>query len=325
MARTKPRSSPVKSAGPERPEASARLHRWTRLSSKKWEDAWSERLRFLGPSNVVFVTWPNSNALKVEAYCHQRQARELVSRFGGRASKLQRQIWTGDPARPRAPLSIRGKLKVFSERHEWRTWKGSGSKVRGIFIPAGMAFGTGDHSTTATCLRLLADVVGTLPANFAALDLGTGAGILAIAAKALGAGRVAAVDFDRVAVRIAKQNASTNGFSTIEISQGDVLRLAVRKPFDVVLANLFNDVLVQAAPRIARATRPGGWLVFSGVLRDQVRPVAKAFAAAGFTNPRIVLHGKWCAGSCQRKHIRTCSSERPSSLEVKLGRPKNLC
>ncbi len=301
MARTKPPSSSVNSAGPERPDASVRLHRWTRLSSKKWEDAWSERLRFLGPSNVVFVTWPNSNALKVEAYCHQRQARELVSRFGGRASKLQRQIWTGDPARPRAPLSIRGKLKVFSELHEWRTWKQSGSKVRGIFIPAGMAFGTGEHTTTATCLRLLADVAGTLPANFAALDLGTGAGILAIAAKALGAGRVAAVDFDRVAVRIAKQNASTNGFSTIEISQGDVLRLAVRKPFDVVLANLFSDVLVQAAPRIARATRPGGWLVFSGVLREQAPEVAAAFEAAGFTNPRVLAHGKWSAGVCQRK------------------------
>jgi ribosomal protein L11 methyltransferase len=288
------------------PDASLRLHRWTRLSSIKWEDAWTERLRFLGPSNVVFITWPNSNALKVEAYCHQRQARELVSRFGGRARKLPKEIWTGDPARPRAPLSIRGKLKVFSELPDWRAWKDSGSKVAGIFIPAGMAFGTGEHTTTATCLRLLVDLAGTLPAKFAALDLGTGAGILAIAAKALGAGRVAAMDFDRVAVRIARQNASTNGFPTIKISHGDVLRLVGRKAFDVVLANLFSDVLVQTAPRICRATRPSGWLVFSGVLRDQVRPVADAFEAAGFTNPRIVSHGKWCAGTCQRKHIATC-------------------
>ena len=301
MARTKPSSSSVNSGGAERPDTSVRLHRWTRLSSKKWEDAWSERLRFLGPSNVIFVTWPNSNALKVEAYCHQSQASELVRRFGGRASKLQKQIWTGDPARPRAPLSIRGKLKVFSELHAWRSWKQSGSKVRGIFIPAGMAFGTGEHTTTATCLRLLADVAGTLPANFAALDLGTGAGILAIAAKALGAGRVAAVDFDRVAVRIAKQNASKNGFSTIDVSQRDVLRLAVRKPFDVVLANLFSDILVQAAPRIARAMRPGGWLIFSGVLREQASEVADAFQTSGFTKPRVLAHGKWFAGVCQRK------------------------
>jgi ribosomal protein L11 methyltransferase len=293
--------SPIHSAEVQRRNASARLHRWIRLSSKKWEDAWAERLRFLGPSNVVFITWPNSNALKIEAYCHRAQARKLVSRFGGRASKLSKHIWTGDPARPRAPLSIRGKLKVFSDLQAWRRWKKTRPEVHGIFIPAGMAFGTGEHTTTATCLRLLADIADLLPTNFAALDLGTGAGILAIAAKALGAGRVAAVDFDRAAVRIARQNASTNGFSTITILQGNVLTLSVRKPFDLVLANLFSDVLIQAAPRIARTTRRGGWLVFSGVLRDQVAVVAEAFTAAGFTKPRSVVHGKWCAGVCQRR------------------------
>jgi ribosomal protein L11 methyltransferase len=293
--------SPIDSAAAQRPNASARLHRWIRLSSKKWEDAWAERLRFLGPSNVVFITWPNSNALKIEAYCHRTQARKLVSRFGGRATKLSKHIWTGDPARPRGPLSIRGKLKVFSDLQAWRIWKKTRPKVHGIFIPAGMAFGSGEHTTTATCLRLLVDIVDLLPVNFAALDLGTGAGILAIAAKALGAGRVAAIDFDRVAVRVARQNASTNGFSTIKISQGNVLTLSVRKPFDVVLGNLFSDVLIQAAPRIARTTRRGGWLIFSGLLRDQVPAVTEAFAAAGFTKPCIVAHGKWCAGVCQRR------------------------
>ena len=300
---TQPLSPLAEVPEPKRPDASVRLHRWTRLSSRKWEDAWVERLRFLGPSNVVFISWPHSRALKIEAYCHARQARELVRRFGGRATKLQERIWTGDPACPRGPLSIRGKLKVFSDLQAWRTWNQSRPKVRGIFIPAGMAFGTGEHTTTATCLRLLADIAGVLPANFAALDLGTGAGILAIAAKAFGAGRVAAVDSDPVAVRIARHNASANGFATIKISRGDVLELAISKPFDVVLANLFSEVLVPAAARIARATRPGGWLVFSGVLRNQVRPAVEAFEAAGFTNPRVLAHGKWCAGVCQKKPI----------------------
>ena len=323
--RTKLTSPPATSAGSKMPDASLRLHRWTRLSSIKWEDAWTERLRFLGTSNVVFITWPNSNALKVEAYCHEHQARELVSRFGGRTSKFQKQIWTGDPVRPRAPLSIRGKLKVFSDLRDWRIWKASASKVAGIFIPAGMAFGTGEHTTTATCLRLLVDLARSLPANFAALDLGTGAGILAIAAKALGAGRVTAIDFDRVAVRIARQNASTNGLPTIKIFHRDVLRLASRKAFDVVLANLFGDVLAQSAPRIARATKPRGWLIFSGILRDQVQLVAAAFETAGFTTPRIVSHGKWCAGICQRKHtprlIHRCAPSGRGSLEARFGKP----
>jgi ribosomal protein L11 methyltransferase len=171
-----------------------------------------------------------------------------------------------------------------------------------------MAFGTGEHATTATCLRLLTDIAADLLPNFSALDLGTGAGILAIAAKALGAGRVEAVDYDPIAVRIARHNASVNGFPTIRISQGDVLKLNARKRYDVVLANLFSDVLAKAAPRIARATKPGGWLVFSGVLRGQMGDVSDAIQAAGFARARVVAHGKWRAASCQRPGL---ISDRP--------------
>jgi ribosomal protein L11 methyltransferase len=91
-----------------------------------------------------------------------------------------------------------------------------------------------------------------------------------------------------------------NRFPSIRISRGDVLRLVIRQRFDVVLANLFSDVLVAAASRIARATKPGGWLIFSGVLRTQRREVISAFQAAGFTKPRIIVRGKWCAGACRR-------------------------
>jgi ribosomal protein L11 methyltransferase len=277
------------------------LHRWTRLSSTKWEDAWTERLRFLGPAKIALITWQGSHALKIEAYCDEGTAKELVKRFGGRLSKLAKHFWTGDPARPRGPLSIRGKLKIFSDKPSWRKWRKAGRKPDGIFIPAGMAFGTGEHATTATCLRLLSDLSGELPEEgFTALDLGTGAGILAIGAKALGASRVEAIDYDPVAARIARQNASTNGFRTVKVSRGDVLKLTIRRPFDVVLANLFSDVLIAAAPRIARAAKPGGWLIFSGVLRKQAQEVASAFEAAGFSNPRIIVRGKWCAGTCQR-------------------------
>jgi ribosomal protein L11 methyltransferase len=275
------------------------LHRWTRLSSIKWEDAWTERLRFLGPEKIAFITWSGSRALKIEAYCDERTAKRLVKRFGGRSTRLAEHFWSGDSACPHGPLSIRRKLKVFSDRRSWREWRRARRNPAGIFVPAGMAFGTGEHATTATCLRLLADLTNQFPKRFTALDLGTGAGILAIGAKALGAGKVEAIDYDPVAVRIAKQNASTNGFRTINFSRGDVLMLAIRQPFDVVLANLFSDVLIGAAPRIARATKPGGWLIFSGVLREQAKQVASAFQAAGFSKPRIIARGKWCAGVCQ--------------------------
>lgn len=274
------------------------LRRWTRLSSAKWEDAWAERLRFLGPEQVAFITWPDSRALKIEAYCDDRTAKRLVKEFGGKATKISPQVWTGDPAKPRAPLSIRGKLKVFSDEESWKAWKKSGKRPPGIFIPLGMAFGTGEHATTATCLRLLADALPELPENFRTLDLGTGSGILAIAADALGSQAVEATDYDPNAVRIARRSAKVNGCKTLTVSEADVLRLTTRKPFDLVMANLFSDVLISAAPRIAKACK--GLFIFSGVLRRQADEVSAALVTAGFAKPRIVARGKWCAGRCER-------------------------
>lgn len=272
-------------------------HRWTRLSSAKWEDAWQERLRFLGEGRVVFVTWPDSRALKIETYCDERTAKHLVKRFGGRATRLAKHIWTGEAGQTRAPLAIRGKLRIHADEESWRA---RGPKPPGIFIPAGMAFGTGEHATTATCLRFLADLLAELPPGFTVLDLGTGSGILAIGAAALGAGRVEANDFDPAAVRIAKENVKTNGAKNVHVSQDDVLRLKTPEPFDLVMANLYSEVLIAAAPRMAKAVKPKGWLIFSGVLRRQAAGVSRALRAAGLGKPRIIARGKWCAGLCQR-------------------------
>jgi ribosomal protein L11 methyltransferase len=280
------------------------LYRWTRLSSTTWEDAWVERLRILGPGKTAFITWHGSNALKIEAYGDEHTAQDLIKRFGGRYTRLTKQIWTGDANRPRAPLPIRGKLKIFSDRNSWVRWRKTRRKPRGVFIPAGMAFGTGEHATTATCLCLLTDITSQLPSAFTALDLGTGAGILAISAKAFGASYVEAIDHDPVAVRIARQNAIANEFRGIKIIRGDLLKLPLCRPFDIVMANLFPAVLITAATRLARATKTAGWLIFSGVLRRQAPEVARAIEKAGFSKPRIVIRGKWCAGICRKSRLR---------------------
>lgn len=277
------------------------LHRWTRLSSAKWEDAWAERLRFLGPDQLAFITWPDSRALKIEAYCDKATADRLVKRFGGRSTKIAPHIWTGDPARPRAPLAIRGRLKVFSDEAGWQAWRDGKKSPPGILIPAGMAFGTGEHATTATCLRLLADLTPELSGGFRTLDLGTGSGILAVAAEVFGSAEIAAIDFDPTAIRIARQNARRNRCRRVTAETGDALKYRTRRPFDIVLANLFSEVLIAASPRIAAATRPGGWLIFSGVLKKQAGEVAAALETAGFSAPRVIPRGKWCAGICRRQ------------------------
>ncbi len=275
------------------------LHRWTRLSSVKWEDAWEERLRFLGPERVAFITWPNSRALKVQAYTDARTAAQLVKNFGGSFAPVPPSSWSAGPSKPRQPLSVRGKLTIFSDEAAWKKHLADKPKSPALYIPAGMAFGTGDHATTANCLRFLADHLTELPADFSALDLGCGTGILAIAAEKFGAGSVEAVDFDPAAVRVTKENIRLNKARRVHAAKGDALQLEDVGRYDLVLANLFSELLISSSPRIARALRPQGTLIFSGVLRTQLAEVTSALKKAGFRPPTVTVRGKWCAGISQ--------------------------
>ncbi len=278
------------------------MYRWTRLSSQKWEDAWDERLQFLGPGQVAMMTWPGSRALKIDAFCDKKTADALVKRFGGKVTKVPDQALTGVNLRPRAPLAIRGKLWIYSDE---ASWKSAGKKCGSIWIPAGMAFGTGDHATTATCLRLLSDLSEKLPAGWRAMDAGTGSGILAIAAEKLGASLVEAFDFDPVCVRISKENARNNGCRFVRVTKADSRKTAAFHRADVILANLFSELLLASAPGFARRLLPGGWLIFSGVLRTQAAAVAGGLVKLGFEKPRIVPRGKWCAGITRLKKTST--------------------
>jgi len=247
------------------------------------------------------VTWPDSRALKIEVFCDEATAGKLARRFGGRVTKAAPHLWTGEAGRPRAPLAIRGKLRVFSDEDSWRE---EGRRDGDIWIPAGMAFGTGDHATTATCLRLLCDVAAGLAGDWTVLDAGTGSGILAVAAEKLGAARVEALDFDPACVRIAKENARNNGCRRIKVTKADARRIAGFARPHVLVANLFSELLLASAAGFAGRLLPGGHLIFSGVLRKQSREVADGLVKAGFAEPRIIDRGKWCAGLTQKIRAR---------------------
>ncbi|MEI6492183.1 MAG: 50S ribosomal protein L11 methyltransferase [Verrucomicrobiota bacterium] len=274
------------------------MYRWTRLSSQKWEDAWEERLQFLGPGRIAMVTWPDSKALKIEAFTDKRTAGALVKRFGGRVTKVAPHVWTGKQSQPRAPLAIRGKLWIYSDEASWQRAK---ENPGAMWVPAGMAFGTGEHATTATCLRLLCDVAKSLPEGWRAMDAGTGSGILGIAAEKLGSAAVEAFDFDPACVRIARDNARNNGCRRIKVTKADALEIASFHRADVILANLFSDLLLASAPGFVRKLADSGWLIFSGVLRKQSDEVSAGLIRLGFEIPRIVARGKWCAGVTRLK------------------------
>ncbi len=263
---------------------------WSRLSAAKWEDAWRESLLYLGPERMAVFVLPQGDRIRVELYnLREAEAAALVGKFGGRARRQAGLAEQLAARAPRAPIRIRRRLTSLDEEAPLPA-----DATGRLHIPAGMAFGTGDHATTASCLRLLADSAAGRK-KWSMLDLGTGSGILALAARSLGAAPVAALDYDADAVRVARENAARNRLEDIAFSQGDVTAWKPRRKFDVVAANLFAQVLIEAAPAIARAVRPAGRLILSGILRAQEEETVSVFEDLGLKPHRTVRRGKWIA------------------------------
>ena len=269
------------------------MYRWTRLSTQSLEEDWYARLSFIDPEHLVMLTQPESTSLKIQVFSDKKTADHLVKNFGGKVTLLKKDAWAHDSTPPRAPLAIRDRLKIHSDE---ASWKASPKPENAIFIPAGMAFGTGDHATTATCLRLLCDLVPELPTGWRAMDAGTGTGILDIAAEKLGASSIEAFDFDPVCIRVSKENAQANTCSKVEFTIADSRKVGGFKSAHVILANLFSELLIASAPGLAKKLLSGGHLIFSGVLRSQAEEVCRGLEASGFKKPRLVSRGKWCAG-----------------------------
>jgi ribosomal protein L11 methyltransferase len=181
-------------------------------------------------------------------------------------------------------------------RPPWRSVPARPGRVV-VEIEPGMSFGTGQHPTTRSCLRMLDDIAAGAAGSV--LDIGCGSGILAIACVKLGLGPVVAVDNDPVAVRIAKENARRNGVGrSVSFRVADLAGLRTARRYDVVVANILAGVLVDNARRIAGFMSPGvgSRLVLSGILSNQYAQVRSAYEALGLREIRRLRDGKWTSG-----------------------------
>src|ERR1035437_5655649 len=200
---------------------------------------------------------------------------------------------------PLKPLVIGSALLLKPSWSRRRPRKGQALVV----LDPGLSFGTGRHPTTAFCLRQL--VAGRrLGEPKSCLDVGTGSGILAIAAAKLGYAPVDAFDFDPQAVRVARANALGNGVAAkIRFRRQDLTKLPCRsaRKYSLICANLVSNLLLSEMKRILARLRQDGVLVVAGILEGEFAAVQRAFATAGLRLMASRTENEWRSGAFTRQ------------------------
>ncbi|HKK34291.1 MAG TPA: 50S ribosomal protein L11 methyltransferase [Desulfomicrobiaceae bacterium] len=188
------------------------------------------------------------------------------------------------------PIRVRDRFMVLptwlSEEHQGLT---------PLLIEPKMAFGTGHHTTTRLCLETLVDLVadGRIGKETEFLDLGTGSGILGIGAVHLGL-RGRGLDIDPVAIDNARENIALNGIeNAFHVATGGIDSLPADQTFDCIVANILANPLIEMAPSVVAALRPGAVLILSGILGEQAGKVAAAYQNLGLKAPAISHDNEW--------------------------------
>ena len=174
------------------------------------------------------------------------------------------------------------------------TWEEYEAKAREIVVELdpGAAFGTGQHATTSLCIRALEDLVRP---GMTVFDVGTGSGVLAIVAAKLGAKRVEAVDFDPVAVRVARENVRQNGAEAVVHTERSDLLKSVEGEADLIIANIIADIIVRLFGEVKGSLAAGGTMLLSGIIEDRLPDVVEAAALHGFSVEKIEQEKGWAA------------------------------
>jgi ribosomal protein L11 methyltransferase len=224
-------------------------------------------------SDLASETGLSNLAYSVEAVAEQDWVRATQSQFD--------------------PIRIRDDLWIVPTWHD-----APNPQALNIILDPGLAFGTGSHPTTHLCLAWLADNVRP---GLSVLDYGCGSGILAIAARKLGAGRVIGTDIDAQAIEASHYNAAQNQVEAAFYLPDQLAPNQLREePADLVVANILSSALSVLAPALAAACKPGGSIALSGILREQAEQVSAIYAEWFEMNEPVFLES-WVLLTGRRK------------------------
>jgi ribosomal protein L11 methyltransferase len=236
---------------------------------------------------ITFARSPDQNAIRELAKSGGVEPTEL------QFAELSEKDWVAASLADLTPVQA-GRFLVHGAHH-----RGTFPANRiGIEIEAALAFGTGHHGTTRGCLLAL-DRLLKQRRRMRVLDVGTGTGVLAIAAAKVLHSAVLTTDIDPVAVRVANANARHNGVATFITNRVADGRRGLPKfgpwrgPFDLILANILLGPLTRMAPQLARRLAPGGAIVLSGLLPNQASAAISAYRAQGLALERRTILENW--------------------------------
>ena len=210
-------------------------------------------------------------------------------------AKVKREDWAESWKRHFHPQEIGGALLVKPSWSKKRPRKNQAV----VILDPGLSFGTGQHPTTSFCLNEIVRCRNNgIRQTF--LDIGTGSGILAIAAAKLGYAPVRAFDFDPEAVRVARENTRENRVDArLKPTRGDVTKLPLKpaRQYNVVCANLISNLLIAERRRIANRLKRNGTLVLAGILAAEFSEVERTFAGVGLKLVASGVENEWRSGS----------------------------
>ena len=262
------------------------MYLWRRLASQQWRNDNKVRLRARTGDRLTIIERSGQKRLQLEVASRFRaELQSLVREFGGRVLKLPHD-WLKRFSREQQtePIRIGKRLIIVRSRKDRKL-------TNQLTIPSGAAFGTGEHATTAMSLRMLEKLTRRWKPGWSIVDLGTGSGILALAATRFRATRVIGIDNDPVAISTAKENARLNKIRAVEFHAGDVRRWKSSRQMDIVTANLFSELLIKILPKLKAAR----WMMLSGILRNQERDVTRALGRHKIDIVQVRRRGKWVA------------------------------
>ena len=181
----------------------------------------------------------------------------------------------------------------FVVKPTWREYEPQEDELV-IEIDPGRAFGTGTHPTTSLCIKLMEE---NIKEGDSVIDVGTGSGILMIAADRLGASEVYGTDIDELAVESAKENLELNGISEdrAKVYLGNLVSVVNGKKFDVVVANILADVLLILLNDISKVVKKDGLVIFSGIIEDKLDEMTRAIKEVGLEILEIKADKEWRA------------------------------